>query len=541
MPISIYAAVSGENNRDRISISDVLFDENDSPITNAAVTLLRNGNYINRQVFTNAQGEFTVEDLPYGEYTVEARSYTNPSIVNRLYPPIDSSTALDFTTGIVDNCLLPATLPYAVRPAVRNISEDIYASRDQYDSVTLYLLENWNRGYNLVGDIIPLPVGITWGVINSLAPGGTAYANISLQYPGGPATPDTVAWPASVLLVDPFDYYRHTDNKFYHYGTGAPAPDSMYLSPGVPIQGIHFPYGYWYDTVSNKWAYSNELPIYSIPYVGQRDIFSSTFGFVGGLSSEIRAQFGTDNPGIQITASTYKSVGLGSPPTVTTISPERCLSPEFILDTNNLISQTELDSGISTLKTLYDPHLFSGGKETEANSALAYTPEIEENIKNLCSILEIETPAKGNISASNINALLVQFLIKPRLEQLKAHFSITQEEAYESLKRESVFPGNKLLSAYDRSYLSSSSLVAGVIASGLDKEYNLPPVGTKLYGVFSQINIVEGPEAKLVSNSTITEDSPEKLAHELLDTLGTSAFDDKLALWVNKIEHHIRR
>jgi hypothetical protein len=428
----------------------------------------------------------------------------------------------------------------------------------------MFIAEYWNKEYDNNGVYFPCPIGVTWGVLSSLGSGQVAYANISLRYPGGPATPQVGLSQPNIILIDPFDYYKHTDDLFYHYKTGVPAPWSFYKTgPGVDpsLTGTPapiYPAGWFYDSTAMQWAVANEFEFggdifdHLIKF-DKYDIFTSTFeSFLVGIPTIIQSYFQTDGPSnglpyppqvgdfIYAEDPNYYNIS-NAVPTVTTISPERCLSPEFILDTNNLISQTELDSGISTLKTLYDPHLFSGGKETEANSALAYTPEIEENIKNLCSILEIETPAKGNISASNINALLVQFLIKPRLEQLKAHFSITQEEAYESLKRESVFPGNKLLSAYDRSYLSSSSLVAGVIASGLDKEYNLPPVGTKLYGVFSQINIVEGPEAKLVSNSTITEDSPEKLAHELLDTLGTSAFDDKLALWVNKIEHHIRR
>jgi hypothetical protein len=571
MPIAIIAGVSGETARDRISISDVILDSNNIPIANAAVTVTRDGVSINRQVFTDAQGNFAIGDLPYGDYEIEVRSYNNPSVVTRTYPPIDSSTTIDPYDGSIDNCFLPTSLGN-FQPAVISLSREVYYTPDTVLPIyqpaiggTMFIAESWNKEYDNNGVYFPCPIGVTWGVLNSLSSGQVAYANISLRYPGGPATPQVGLSQPDIILIDPFDYYKHTDDLFYHYKTGVPAPRNFYetgpyvdpSSAGTPAP--IYPAGWFYDSTAMQWAIANEFEFGGAIFdhlikFDKYHIFTSTFeSYLVGIPSDIQAHFQTDGPsnglpyppqvGDFIYAEDPNSYTISTTTgitTVTVVTRGRCVADEFTWDVSGLMSQAELDAGVNSLSTIYDAHLFSGGATAEADSSLAYTPEIETNIKSILGIVY----SNPDIPQPTVNWMVSKYVVEPRLAQLMSHYSITKEKAYESLKRESVFGGTDLKSLHDTSYQNISNTIAKVIASGLDKVYN--PPSRRYNGIYGMIvpNItLEGAvEAEILEQENL--EGPDLLANQLLSSLAsgeTADFDKALLEWTNKIQHCLKR
>ena len=75
----------------RITISDSIRAQDGSPIVNALVRLFRNGVPVSKTVKTDAEGKFSLDSLPYGDYHVEV-------LANNILAPVAKTYILDSDT-----------------------------------------------------------------------------------------------------------------------------------------------------------------------------------------------------------------------------------------------------------------------------------------------------------------------------------------------------------------------------------------------------------------------------------------------------------
>ena len=485
----------------RITISDSIRAQDGSPIVNALVRLFRNGVPVSKTVKTDAEGKFSLDSLPYGDYHVEVLANNILAPVSKTYildsatltgtplegvPTWDSCEGLGLGLGYSEDLWHAPQFEFGVG-AIWHTNGVI--SNDYYENKTFVC----NTGTDFSD------------VLAQRANGGGALAMPHTPI-GGEAFPVTPIPGSSMddfTIVNPFDYYLDTDGHWYHYRYGNRIPEYCYMgdyaSPhaGIKVpEGFHFdsavgPFGTWFiSDVNNLTYYSdwnitdpgayNAIPLYLylLYHIDSMDP-TPLFSFVYGNLSNIKDDVGS-----------------------------ACIPLEFLLGSEHSISSLELSSGEGLPSWMYT------GGTSEGIPPLAYTEEIEENIYKYKAVSQDST-----IPKSKKKYILNELVIKPRVTQLQTFLGITETQAKAAVIRESNL--GTLTSTYDTptgaDVWNISDDISNYALTGMDTI----PVVPDTYFSSGEFNFI-------INNNNLAVVGAHKAAPEVkeaISTFGTSEWD----------------